>query len=351
MRAGEIWRSVGQAAELSGRSRWLQLAEMARLRVSANKIKPHEYFAYRLFRPDLSSAERKRFIGSWTRDGVYSPNNPADAARADYKLTAYELFDRQGLPHPRVRAVVNCRSDYPGCARLAAAEETAEFLRNARYPLFIKPNRSFHGWGAKLIDRFEDGMLHLRDGTQLTPEALAAELIGTGEAMLVQDAIIPHPAIAAMTGGGAATGRVLVLMLDGRPLVHSAVLRIPRGKSMIDNFQGGASGNMLAEIDVATGVCRAAVAGIGFKHAIVARHPDSGGMIEGLQIPDWREVVDVLERAASLFPGLMIQGWDIAFGEQGPLLLENNSKSEFRIIQHGTQRGLIDPHFRRAARL
>lgn len=139
-----------------------------------------------------------------------------------------------------------------------------------------------------------------------------------------------------------------MLLHDGGPQLHSAVLRILVGKAIVDNFQGGATGNMLAQIDVGTGTCPAAVDGTGFGYPRLDRHPEAGGQIAGLTVPDWPAARELICRAAALFTGLAIQGWDIAFRETSPVLVENNSKSEFRIIQHAT---LLDPGFRRAARL
>lgn len=352
MISAEIWRSAARAQRLTGYPRWRQLVDICRLRMRPNKIKPEEYFGYRLFRPELSFAEKQRFIGSWTRDEVYAANDPRQAGIANFKLRAYELFEREGLAHPRLRAVVGGTTTYPGCAILATPAEVCDFLNTIDRPLFVKPDRSYHGWGAKLVDRCVDGVVHLRDGSQMTCDELAAELTAPAAGtMLIQDAVTPDPSIAAMTGGAAATGRALVLMEDGEPRLHSAVLRIPVGKSMIDNFQGGATGNMLAEIDIASGACNAAVAGTGFGYRRLNAHPDTGRAIAGLTIADWPAARDLLCRAARLFPGLAIQGWDLAFAAEGPTLLENNSKSEFRIIQHATQRGLLDPCFRRVARL
>lgn len=352
MKPLEIWESASRAQELTGYPRWRQLFEIFRLRMKPNKIKAAEYYGYRLFRPELTFEGKRSFIGSWTRDQIYAPNDPRQAEIANLKLRAYELFEREGLAHPRLRAVVSGTTSYPDCAMLSTSAEVVDFLRAMDRPLFIKPNRSYHGWGAKLVDRCVDGEVHLRDGARISCEALAAELTAPeAGTMLIQDAIVPHPAIASMTGGPAATGRALVIMRDGQPHLHSAVLRIPAGNTMIDNFQGGATGNMLAEIDVETGRCGAGVGGTGFDYKRLDRHPDTGRPIAGLVIGDWQAARDLIVRAASLFPGLPIQGWDLAFTEEGPSLLENNSKSEFRIIQHATQRGLLDPSFRRAARL
>ncbi len=39
------------------------------------------------------------------------------------------------------------------------------------------------------------------------------------------------------------------------------------------------------------------------------------------------------------------------FTSDGPSLIEVNARGEFRILQHATQRGLIDEQFRRAVKL
>jgi glutathione synthase/RimK-type ligase-like ATP-grasp enzyme len=42
-------------------------------------------------------------------------------------------------------------------------------------------------------------------------------------------------------------------------------------------------------------------------------------------IPFIPEAKDLVTKAASLMPGLRLIGWDVAIGENGPILVEGNS--------------------------
>jgi hypothetical protein len=120
---------------------------------------------------------------------------------------------------------------------------------------------------------------------------------------------------------------------------------------MVDNFYAGRTGNLIAEIDLASGRCGAALLGIGFAHKQVDRHPITGEMIDNFEIPDWSDACATVLQATALLPGLPVQAWDVAFTSDGPSLIEVNARGEFRILQHATQRGLIDEQFRRAVKL
>ena len=352
MKPIDIWRATARAETLSGHSRWRQLAEIALLRLSQGKLQPDEYFSYRLYRRDMTLAEKRRYLGYWMWDAVYAPNCPHHAAIANSKLASYALFEREALPHPRVRAVIGNAAGHPAYAHLTSPVEIADFLEKAAYPLFIKPDGGSHGLGAMLAERKEGDSLILRDGSRVTLDALCAEALSAKlGALIVQDAIEPHAAIRRMTGGTPATARVNVLNRDGQASVHCAVLRVPVGRAMVDSFYAGRTGNLIAEVDVATGSCASAVAGLGFDYRVTDHHPDTGAPIRGTRIPGWAEAVAIVERAARLFPGLPIQAWDIAFTPEGPSIIEINAKGEFRILQHALQRGLIDERFRRAAGL
>lgn len=352
MRPGEIWKAMGRAKAAAGHPRWRQLAEMALLHLGDGRLRPEEYFGYRLFRRDLPFAEKRKYLGYWQWDEVYAPNHPRCAAVANSKLLTYELLARAGLPHPRLRAVINGKSSYPDCAGLRTADTVAGFLRTAPLPLFIKPDNGSHGLGARLVDRVDGDMLHLRNGHSTAVEAFAAEAVAPGSGpLLVQDMIVAHPTLAGMTGGTPATARVYIMMLDGEALVHRAVLRVPVGDAVVDNFHAGRTGNLVAEIDADSGACGGGVGGIGFDYRMYDRHPGTGAPLRGVEIPGWREALDLLRRAVRHFPGLLIQAWDVAFTPAGPTLIEVNAKGEFRILQHSAQRGLIDGDFRRAARM
>lgn len=347
MKPIEIWRATARASAAGGHSRWRQLAEIVGLRLSEGKLQPDEYFSYRLYRRDLAFAKKRAFLGYWMWDAVYAANCPREAAIADSKVASYALFAREGVPHAPVRAVIGGASDYPGCRPLQNPANIADFFATTAYPLFIKPDTGSHGLGAMLVEGATPGGLRLHDGSSVMLDKLAAATVP----LLVQDVIEPHGELRRITGGTAATARLFAIRNGSRTDVHSAVLRIPVGRAMVDNFHAGRTGNLIAEINVDTGVCGRAVAGLGFDYRLVDRHPDTGEAISDARIPDWSEACDMVRRAAGLFPGLAVQAWDVAFTPAGPSIIEINAKGEFRILQHALQRGLIDDRLRQAARL
>lgn len=347
MKPLDIWRATARARSAKGQPRWRQLAELALLRLSQGKLQPDEYFSYRLYRRDLTLAKKQAFLGYWMWDAVYAANCPRQATIADSKLASYALFAREGVAHAPVRAVVSGTSDYPGCRTLTSMNEIVAYFRDAAYPLFIKPDTGSHGLGAMIVDGIDGSDLKLRDGSRVGLERLAASPIP----LIVQDLIEPHAELRRMTGGTPPTARLYVLADNGEPLVHCAVLRIPVGRSMVDNFHAGRTGNLIAQIDVDRGRCGVGIAGLGFDYRTVDCHPDTGHRITDAVVPDWAEACAMTLRAARLFPGLPVQAWDVAFTPTGPSIIEINAKGEFRILQHALQRGLIDERFWKAARL
>ena len=120
---------------------------------------------------------------------------------------------------------------------------------------------------------------------------------------MLQSVARPHPELDARFGPRLATARVVVLVDDSGPLIHRAVLRIPVGKNMIDNFRHGATGNLLGAIDVETGELFNFIGRKGSRLEPILAHPDTGQPIIGCTLPDWQQAVAMCLRAAPLFPG------------------------------------------------
>src|SRR3546814_13152929 len=91
-------------------------------------------------------------------------------------------------------------------------------------------------------------------------------------------------------------------------------LRIGVGSAEIDNTT---LGGLAAEIDLETGVCRAATSRFSIRTTVA--HPDSGCRIEGLALPYWDLVKASAVKAHRFLPFARSLGWDIAFGIAGPI--------------------------------
>lgn len=111
---------------------------------------------------------------------------------------------------------------------------------------------------------------------------------------------------------------------------------------MIDNFRHGRSGNLLGAVEVDSGIV-SNVSGLNkTRLETMSAHPDTGEQVIGCTLPDWQQAKDMCIRAASWFPGIMYQSWDVAFTDQGPQTIEVNSGGDVDVLQLASGIGIAD---------
>jgi len=66
----------------------------------------------------------------------------------------------------------------------------------------------------------------------------------------------------------------------------------------------------------------------------VTHHPDTKQQLLGWTLPDWQQAMAMCLSAATHFPGLKLQNWDIAFCSQGPVLMELNTEADLGVPQY-----------------
>ena len=197
--------------------------------------------------------------------------------------------------------------------------------------LFSKPSNAGLGkgvgkWRHELVDgrslwRGEDGVA--RDLAGLEAE-LKRQSQEWGRPFVLQACLTNHPAIRSLGNGSLCTLRVMTLRNypdAAEPLVM--VLRIGTGDSPADNFD---LGGIATPIDLDTGRCGRAIAKRGdYPLHRLTMNPDNGAVIEGLELPYWREVLALAVRAHTLlqYPTPVV-GWDVAVLADGPILIEAN---------------------------
>jgi len=314
--------------------------EMAQLRRPPNRLTADEYAMYRL--DGLSWEAKSAFLGVNSSTATNSNNDlRAQALTAD-KLVTYGILSFHDFPFPDILAVGHATRSFPGAASLRTVEEVAAFLEHkAVFPIFMKPIAGNGGAGSVWVDSYADGKLHLRNGEAIPVDQYFARWL-CREGILLQAVARPHPEIARRFGPRLATARIVVLMSENGPIVHRAVLRIPVGNNMIDNFRHGATGNLLGAIAVDSGVIFNTIGKQGAQLAPVLAHPDTGEQITGTVLPDWELAKTMCMRAAPLFPGIMYQSWDIAFTEEGPQTIEVNSGGDVDVLQLASGQGIAD---------
>jgi hypothetical protein len=325
MKAIGLFREALRAKRRFGVGLSRQAAEATRLRWGPNRLDPWEYYFFDVCAPRYSAAEKRRFIG-WRRELELDRWLNTGSARdiANDKLAFADHMRESGLPLARIAAVyLHGGGTAHGVRQLVNVAEVEGWLAGpAPYPLFVKPVRGARGWRARVLRDASDGAQFAAD--------LSAD---AARAYLFQERLRTHAEIAAACGDRLTSVRLVLFVGAGEPQPLSAVWRIPTGTNETDNFGVGASGNLIAAVDLETGVAGNCVQGVGWRNRPRDRHPDTGAALNGLELPDWKAAAEICLSAAGRFPGLQLQHWDVALTDRGPVILELNVEGGLRTHQ------------------
>lgn len=141
-------------------------------------------------------------------------------------------------------------------------------------------------------------------------------LAGQSDTAIIQEKIDKHPLFDVYSYGGIPDIRVIVFM--GYPVM--SMVRLPtKSSDGRANLHQGAIG---AGLNMSSGHANNAV----IRSQVIDQHPDTGHQISDLQVPCWREVLELAARCYDMV-GLGYLGADIVLTpEKGPILLELNAR-------------------------
>lgn len=354
-RLREYARAATVVARDPGVPRWSQALEVARLALGDGRIGPGDYYTYALYDPHLSPQDKREFVGWRAESRLDALNDSRWRALGLDKVLMYSVLDSDAIPVPRTRAIYLDGRERPlaDATPLTSAGALRAWLRDpANYPFFSKPSASGFGRSAFLAAAVdvERDCVELADGAHSDVDSLARafddrEHLG----YLFQQPLQADPRLVPLIGGIVSSLRFMLLVdeADG-PLVHRAFWKLPTGRNMHDNYNGGATGNLAAALDLETGRITRAINGFGLALVEVGTHPDTHQPLVGVGVPDWPQVVAFAQRAALVFPKLGFQQWDIALTDRGPVALEVNlyGTGGCDLTQLLYHRGLCDARMR-----
>lgn len=349
-------------AKQHGVSPFRQFREILSLRTGAFRLEPAEYYANRVYRPDLSMGEKRQFVGkagSHILNRRMTPQALLDIVNKSGvvhdKVLFCGLLSQFGFASPENQALASTYRHYGNLRALSDADAVAGFLRSqARYPLFAKPLDGSGSVGSAWIEALDTAadQLQLANGKTVAVPEFAAEVMqkyGTG--LQFQSAIRQHPDLKAVTGDVIGTVRVVTVFAGKRPELLYALWKLPAPEAMSDNFWQADS--MLAHLDAETGIVTGVMAGTGPAAHPVDTHPVSQIKLPGLQIPHWQAICACATGAHQLMPEFGVFGWDIAVTADGPLIVEGNTSPHHSLYQLATGRGVLnadlEPRITRAA--
>jgi hypothetical protein len=327
------------------------LKDYAKLAFGPGRLSLDEYLALRLFDPNIyAGADKRAFVGLTASRKIWIKANfrVENFGLVENKIAADALFSAYGFRTTSTLALFCNQAAKQTATLIRSDAQLRDFLRDpAHYPLFTKPLGGFQSLGSASFDRYDpaqDSLITV-SGQPLPLGKFVADVNAHyGSGYLLQRRVSPHNDVRVICGDRLATVRLLTIISAGVPRIIRACWKIPAGPHGADNFWR--SGNLLAQLDRATGRVLRVVRGVGMTLEEATQHPDTGAALIGAIVPNWAAITETALEAAKVLPDLRLVGWDIAPVDGGAVLVELNHTPDFILPQLADRRGILDNEFK-----
>ena len=140
---------------------------------------------------------------------------------------------------------------------------------------------------------------------------------------IIQERVVQHPQMNRLCSTAVNTIRLLTIITPNEEILAvRAGLRVGREGSSVDNC---AKGGIFVGIDMNTGkLMKKGIIKPPYGSTIY-QHPDNGIVLEGFEIPFFKEAVEMAKELHSKLYRIHSVGWDIAITPEGPIFIEGNS--------------------------
>jgi alpha-L-glutamate ligase-like protein len=247
---------------------------------------------------------------------IQESNPRALYPRVDNKTVTKKICHEHGIPVPETYALIRRYGDVRRFPKLIG--DRTEFV--------IKPASGAAGRGIVVIARKKGKDYETPSGRLLSEADLDYHLStilsglyslgGQVDSAIVEQRIIMHPTMERIAVGG--TPDVRVILFRNVPIM--AMVRLPtiQSEGRANLHQGAAA----AAVHLVTGRTFGGVC----NNRMISRHPDTGELISGLEIPGWRELLaGAMKLADALEMGYI--GVDFVIDAKvGPVVLEANAR-------------------------
>jgi hypothetical protein len=275
-----------------------------------HNVMPGEYYAYALWRPDRR-ANIDDYLYSKEGPRLFRLlNQPLQPDPIDDKLAFYQICKARALPTPAVLAA------FAPTAKLLEFESGLPPGRD----LFVKLRTGVGGDGSECF-RWQGRDFESNRGARLMPEDLSDYLETRARTenrtLLVQPALSNHPKLGIDANGALATVRMVTgISLDGQVTHLLAFIYFGEPNQIVAH-------GLVAVIDIPTG--RLMSAPQDFPRKKRSDHCMVIGPGSACVLPDWEILLRHVKVAHQACANFAFIGWDAAFTEHGPMLLEGNA--------------------------
>lgn len=330
-----------EAARKSGRSPISLCMDFNKFRRGRAKLKFSEYVMYELYDTDkYTEDERQRFISSYRHWPIVNQCNDVSGwSISEDKVFSAAILEHAGLPVPQTLGIYSQSPRHFGAfEKISGKDALIAFLNKyADREIFAKDMDGMWSAGAFRITGCDDTHVMIAGQDPVTYDALLQDILADRN-YIFQTCLQGHSFFDGLTSG-IATVRFLNLLHDDVLKTPYAVLKLPMGGNVADNFWR--AGNALCLIDVDTGQILSIVtkdAGQISRHTAL---PDSDRALVGETLPDWQELRDANAKTALLHSHNRFGSTDMAITQDGPVVVEVNNGCAFELIQIATGKGLL----------
>ena len=323
------------------------VGEIAKAAFGQGKLSSEEYFTLRLFDDANIVGDKAAFCGAAGMRKLWPLANytPEWFGPITDKLAFDTLIAGYGLPAIRMRAYFFTEGfRVPAQRMLRHREDLKAFLTDpTSYPFFSKPRSSSLSLGSASATGFnaENGVIELLNGKSVGLEDFIDDIVTHfGAGYMFQERVKPHEGVRAICGDRLATVRVYTINGENGPEVFRVCWKVPAGKNVADNFWR--KGNILCAVDYETGKITRALHGVALDQVDITHHPDTNAPMVGVEIPNFKAIIDLALEGARVFKDIRIVGWDIAPTDDGGVIVEGNYAPDFKLVEMVERRGILD---------
>ena len=347
----DLLDALRRAAAVSSKGLTAQVLEIFRLSRGPGRLSPQEYFYFRLYDDSKYTAEEKRrFLGKIRQTQILQRCLAVENRRLAHDKVRFDSVMRDaGVAVPRIKAVYDEERTADGAAALRTDDDLADFVRSdGATPFFGKPATGMFSVGTCSVKAYDAGSdeLVFWSGARGSVDDFVDEVRPFQPGgYLLQAPLRPHESIRKVCGDRVATLRLVVLHRLSGPELFRGLWKVPVGENISDNFWR--PGNIIAALDLESGVVTRAMQGVGPYQTVLETHPDTGATLQGFCMPEWGETLDTCMRAAEALSAIEMLAFDIAMCPGGPVVVEANLGGDFNLPQLVDEVGLRDDQFER----
>lgn len=161
------------------------------------------------------------------------------------------------------------------------------------------------------------------------------ELINCNQKLLIEERIVQDEKMNKLNPSSVNTIRIITFNTKDGIIAPYCFLKIGRNGSFVDN---GGAGGIIVGVDIQTGITNTDGRdeyGTLFKH-----HPDTNVPLKGIQLPEFKQAIELAKHISAITPKVKFIGWDFAYTSNGWIVVEGNGKSQLIGPQLTMQHGL-----------